>query len=274
MRGRTRALFALLALVGAGGITACRDDTVRVTFRPAVGGVYRYEVSVRSHSEVRIPGETPEIRDERVVLQSEHTVLDAGPEGVRVRVILGDASGSVRTFVVVFDRAAQLESVETDDAGAGESDAAGSASAFGISEIFPAAAGAPPDHRLSPGERWVIDDLVEVPGAVGQAQLVGEGRLAELGIADGEEVARLVTSSVLRLRSAQQDLGGETVLLDGEQTTEQRSTHDLADGAVRSASSTTAGAFALEIRPPFGELRAPVRGTLTVTVTSKTERLD
>jgi hypothetical protein len=270
-------VLALVALLGAGGTTGCRDDTVRVSFRPDVGGVYRYEVSVRSHSEVRIPGEKPEVRDEQVVLQSEHTVLDAGPDGVRVRVILGDASGSVRTFVVVFDRAAQLESVEADDAAADETGAAGaadSASAFGISEIFPAAAGAPPDHRLSPGERWVIDDLVEVPGAVGQAQLVGEGRLAELGIVDGEDVARLVTSTVLRLRSAQQDLGGETVLLDGEQETEQRSAHDLVDGSVRSASSTTEGTFALEVRPPFGELRAPVRGTLSVRVTSKTVRLD
>ena len=267
-------MVALLAIA----LTGCRDDTVRVTFRPAVGAVYRYEVTVRSHSEVRIPGESPDVRDEKVVLQSEHTVLDAGPDGVRVRVILGDASGSVRSFVVVFDRAAQLESVEADDATAidetGEADAAESASAFGISEIFPAAAGAPPDHPLAPGERWAVDDLVAVPGSVGEAQLTGEGRLVELGIDDGEEVARLATSAVLRLQSAQQDEGGETVLLDGEQVTEQRSTHDLADGAVRSASSTTTGTFALEIQPPFGQLRDPVRGTLTVRVTSKTVRLD
>ena len=265
----------VVALLGV-ALTACRDDTVRVTFRPAVGAVYRYEVTVRSHSEVRITGEKPDIRDEEVVLQSEHTVLDAGPDGVRVRVILGDASGSVRTFVVVFDRAAQLESVEADDAAAvAETDAPGTdAAAFGISEIFPAAAGAPPDRRLAPGERWAVDDTVAVPGSVGEAKLLGEGRLVELGIDDGEEVARLATSAVLRLQVAQQDEGGETVLLDGEQVTEQRATHDLADGAVRSASSTTTGTFALEIEPPFGQLRDAVRGTLEVRVTSKTVRLD
>ena len=269
---RWTAVVALLALA----LPACRDDTVRVTFRPAVGAVYRYEVTVRSHSEVRIAGEKPDRRDEEVVLQSEHTVLDAGPDGVRVRVILGDASGSVRTFVVVFDRAAQLESVEADDAAAvGETSAPGTdATAFGISEIFPAAAGAPPDRRLAPGERWAVDDTVAVPGSVGDARLVGEGRLVELGIDDGEEVARLATSAVLRLQVAQQDEGGETVLLDGEQVTEQRSTHDLVDGAVRSASSTTTGTFALEIEPPFGQLRDAVRGTLEVRVTSKTVRLD
>lgn len=256
-------------------LTACRDDTVRVTFRPAVGAVYRYEVTVTSHSEVRLPGEPLEERDEQVVLQSEHTVLDAGEEGVRVRVILGDAAGSVRTFVVVFDRGAQLESVEADDAALdGESGAADASSSFGIPEIFPAAAGTPPDRRLEPGERWIVDDLVEVPGAVGPAQLLGEGRLVELGIDGGEHVARLATSAVLRLQTAQQDASGETVLLDGEQQTEQRSTRDLDDGAVRAASSTTTGTFALEIRPPFGQLRDPVRGTLTVRVTSKTVRLD
>ncbi len=273
MRGRKSAL-PLVALLCAGALSACRDDTVRVTFRPPVGAVYRYEVTVHSHSEVRIPGEEPEVNDEQIVLQSEHTVLDAGPEGVRVRVILGDAAGGVRTFVVVFDRAAQLESVEADDAAPDQTDAADSASAFGIPEIFPAAAAAPPDRRLEPGQRWLVDDLVEVPGAVSPAQLSGQGRLAELGIEDGEDVARLVTSATLRVQTAQQDGSGETVLLDGEQTTEQRSARDLDDGAVRTASSRTTGTFALEIRPPFGELRDPVRGSLSVRVTSTTVRLD
>jgi hypothetical protein len=255
-------------------LASCRDDTVRVTFRPAVGAVYRYEVTVRSRSEVHIPGEKPQVRNEEVVLQSEHTVLDAGPDGVRVQVILGDASGSVRTFVVRFDRAAQLESVETDDTGTGDEDPAEDAGVFGISEIFPAAAGAPPDRRLGPGAHWQIDDAVTVPGSVGDARLRGEGRLVQLDVEDGEDVARLATSSVLELRSAEEGADGETVALDGEQVTEQRSTHDLRDGAVRSASSTTRGSFALEIQPPFGQLRDPVHGTLEVRVTSKTVRLD
>jgi hypothetical protein len=245
---------------------------VRVTFRPSVGDVYRYAVTVRSRSEVRLPGEDPQVRDEQVVLQSEHTVLEAGRSGVRVRVILGDASGGVRTFVVHFDRAAQLESVESDDTSTvGETGAAG---AFGIPEIFPAAAGAPPDRRLGPGARWQIDDLVVVPGSVGQARLRGEGRLVELGIEGGEDVARLATSAVLDLQTSRREGDGELVVLDGEQTTRQRSTHDLDDGALRTASSTTEGTFELEVRPPYGQLRDPVRGTLTVRVTSRTTRLD
>ena len=267
MRRRTVVALALVAsVIGVG----CRADTVRLTFRPKVGDVYRYEVTVRTRSDVRLPGEAPQVNDEEIVLQSEHTVLTAGRGGVRVKVILADRSGSVRTFVVRFDRAAQLESVESDDA-IGDQQQAG---LFGISEIFPAAAGAPPERRLAPGERWQIDDLVTVPGSVGRAKLTGTGRLAELGIEHDADVARVVTSARLQLSSAQETADGERVLLHGEQSTEQRAAHDLRDGAVRSASSTTRGRFDLEIRPPLGQLRDPVIGTLTVSVTSKTKRLD
>jgi hypothetical protein len=145
---------------------------------------------------------------------------------------------------------------------------------LGISEIFPAAAGAPPDEPLAPGERWSITDQVVVPGAVGAARLEGRGRLASLGYEDGEEVARLVTSSVLRFQSEQQADDGSIVALDGSQVTEQHAAHDLADGALRSSSSTTEGTFDLDIRPPYGQPRDPVRGTLRVRVTSTTVRLD
>jgi hypothetical protein len=263
-------LVVLLPLVGG-----CKDDTVQVTFRPKVGAEYRYEVTVHSHSEVRIPGEKPEVRDEEVVLQSKHTVLDAGKDGVRVQVILGDASGGVRTFVVRFDRAAQLESVESDDEHPlGTDPTSEDPGIVGISEIFPGAAGAPPDRRLGPGARWHVDDRVTVPGSDGDARLVGDGRLVELGVEDDESVARLATTGVLELVSSQAGDDGGVVVLEGSQVTEQRSTHDLDDGAVRSASSTTRGRYDLEIQPPFGQLRDPVRGTLTVKVTSQTQRLD
>ena len=262
-----RRLTAVLLLVTA--VAGCKDDTVRVTFRPEVGAVYRYEVTVRSRSEVRIPGEGPQVHDEEITLQSKQTVLEAGPDGVRVQVVLGDASGSVRTFAVLFDRVAQLESVESDDAIADAE-----AGVIGLSEIFPAAAGAPPDRRLGPGERWEIDDDVLLPGSVGSAQLTGDGRLVELAMHGHAKVARLATSSRLQLSTVRQTAEGDVVRLEGEQVTKQRASHDLGDGAVWSASSRTSSTFALEISPPFGELREPVRGTLTVTVTSKTRRLE
>ena len=265
MRRWTFVVVLLLA------VTACEDDTVRVSFRPEVGAVYRYEVTVRSRSEVRLPGEEPEVHEEEITLQSKQTVLEAGPDGVRVQVILGDASGSVRTFAVRFDRAAQLESVESDDAGEVSDDEPG---VLGLSEIFPAAAGAPPEGRLGPGERWAFDDQVSLPGTIGAAALTGGGRLVALAVQDGEDVAKVATSSRLELETEQQTAEGDLVRLDGVQVTEQRASHDLDDGAVRSASSTTEGTYALEISPPFGQLREPVPGTLRVSVTSTTRRLD
>jgi hypothetical protein len=244
---------------------------VRLSFRPDVGDVYRYEVTVRSRSVVRLPGADPEVRDEEIVLQSEHTVIEADDDGVRVQVILGDASGSVRTFTVRFDRAAQLEAVEADDALV---DPGEGSDAFGISEIFPAASGAPPDRRLAPGDTWEADESVGLPGAVGRSHLTATGRLAELGVLDGRDVARVVTSSVLELTSEVVSLEGETLRLDGSQHTSQQASHDLADGAVREASSETRGEYDLEIRPPLGRVGDPVEGTLVVAVTSRSRRLD
>lgn len=252
-------------------LSACRADTVRLSFRPSVGDVYRYEVTVTSRSEVRLPGAEPDVRAEEVVLQSEHTVLEADDDGVRVQVILADASGSVRTFVVRFDRAAQLEEVEADDALV---DATEAAEQFGISEIFPAASGAPPDRRLAPGDRWSIDESIELPGAVGRSVLRGSGRLTELGVLDGQDIARVSAETEVELASESVSLEGEVLRLDGEQSTTQRASHDLDDGSVREASSSTRGVYDLEIRPPLGRLGEPIRGSLTVEVSSRSRRLD
>ncbi|HYD09497.1 MAG TPA: hypothetical protein VEA78_05290, partial [Acidimicrobiales bacterium] len=252
---RRLVLPVAVALLAPLLLGACRDDTVRLSFRPDVGDVYRYEVTVRSRSEVHLPGADPEVRTEEVVLQSEQTVLEADEDGVRVQVILGDATGSVRTFVVRFDRAAQLEAVEADDA---LLDASDGADQFGISEIFPGASGAPPDRRLAPGDTWTIDESIALPGVVGRSLLDGAGRLTELGVLDGRDVARVVTTSTLQLATESVSVDGETLRLDGAQQTTQRAAHDLADGAIRSASSSTRGVYDLEIRPPLGRLGEPV----------------
>lgn len=246
-------------------VASCRAHTVEVTFRPEVDAVYRYEVTVTSRSETRLDGEEPEVQEDRVVLQSQHTVLDAGPSGVRVRVVLAQEGTVPRAFVVRFDRAAQLESVEAVEGPTG--DAAGG---LGISEIFPTAAGAPPDRSLAPGDRWGVDDAVVVPGADGPARLRGEGRLVELGVVEGHDVARLVSRATLRIASsaAVGDLS-----LAGEQVIEQRATYDLVDGSVRSARSTTVGRYDVEVLPPVGTGGDAVSGTLEVRVTSTTKRL-
>src|SRR3712207_6086484 len=61
---------------------------------------------------------------------------------------------------------------------------------LGISEIFPAAAAAPPDRPLSPGDRWTINAPVDLPG-LAPGRLRGQGRLIALGVVDGREVATI-----------------------------------------------------------------------------------
>jgi hypothetical protein len=255
-----RALAA--ALLVAAPLAGCDDDTVLLTFRPEVGSTYAYEVEVDSVVTRTVEGEQPTVRREHAVLQAHHTVLDAGRDGVRVEVVLRRAGSDSRTFVVRFDRAAQLQAVESIEGI--EAEALGE---LGLSEIFPAAAGAPPDHRLRVGDRWAISDTVELPGA--GARLSGEGRLTELGVVDDADVATIVTRTALPISSAD---GGQT--LDGSQITESTARHDLADGSVLDSASVTRGEFGVVISPPDGQSGAPVEGALRVEVRSETRRTD
>lgn len=263
-RRRVASTVAALILV-ATGLVGCREGTVRLTFRPEAGTTYRYEVEVRTVSEVRIGSQAPDVREEDVVLTAEHTVLRAGEDGVQVRVLLQEPGGPERVFEVVFDRAAQLEEVQSIEGV--PDDRLGT---LGISEIFPAAAGAPPDRRLAPGASWIIDDTIQLPdGSAAATQLTGSGRLVELAVVEGVEVARLASAARLPLESTQASPEG-SLHLSGSQVTEYAATHDLDDGAVREATSNTVGNFDLEIGPPPGVGDEPVSGTLRVEVSSST----
>jgi len=263
------ASMGLALAMAATGLAGCREGTVRLTFRPEAGTTYRYEVEVRTVSEVRMGSQAPEIREEDVVLTAEHTVLRAGDDGVEVRVLLQEPGGPERVFEVVFDRAAQLEEVQSIEGV--PDDRLGT---LGISEIFPAAAGAPPDRPLAPGASWIIDDAIQLPdGSAAATELTGSGRLVELAVVGGEEVARLASAARLPLESVQASPGG-SLRLSGSQATEYTATHDLDDGAVREATSNTVGSFDLEIGPPAGVGTEPVSGTLRVEVSSHTRLIE
>jgi hypothetical protein len=256
-------LFALLAAM----TTACRDDTVAVAFRPDVGATYRYEVRVRTETEIALDGARPEISRDDAVLIAEHRVLDAGPGGVRVQVVLASAGEEPRTFVVRFDRAARLQSIERIE-GIPEA----SLGDIGMSEIFPAAAGAPPDRRLEPGDRWTIDDAVRLPGIEGTPRLRGEGRLVEVGVTGGTDVGRIRTVARLPVRATSETENGD-LRIEGAQVTDHAATHDLGDGSVRSSSSRTTGTFTILLSPPPGRPGEPVPGTMRVRVLSETARV-
>lgn len=262
-----RAVLTLTLATAVVGLTGCREGTVRLTFRPKVGAVYRYQVEVRTTTEVSIGGATPERREEDVVLTAEHTVLRAGDDGVQVRVLLQEPGAPDRVFEVMFDRAAQLEEVQSIEGLPDER-----LGTLGIAEIFPAAAGAPPDRPLAPGATWDIDDAIQLPQTQPDTRLRGSGRLVELDDVGGKRVARLASAARLPLESALPSPNG-SLRLKGEQSTDYAATHDLDDGSVRDATSSTIGRFDLELAPPIGQGDKPVEGSLVVEVDSHTRLL-
>lgn len=260
-----RRLAASLLLLGA--LVGCRDHTVRIAFRPPVGATYRYVVDVRSVSTTKIEGASAQRREEEVRLVAEHTVLARGRDGgVRVRVLVGEPGTAAQAFVVRFDRAAQLESIESV-----EGDQPDIVGALGVPEIFPGAAGAPP-IALGPGDEWSVDRRIEVPGTLGSTRLRVQGRLDQFGVTGDEEIARLVSTASMPLSTTTFTEDG-TLELDGTQRISQRATYDLDDGAVRTVRSSTVGHFRLRVLPPAGAVRTGLPGTLDVRVTSTTKRL-
>jgi hypothetical protein len=254
--------FLVAALVFSGA--ACRTDGVRLAFRPDPGSRYVYRVEVHAEVVTRI-GDTEERR--RVdddVLFADHDVLVAGPRSSTVRVRLRGEGQPPRTFQVRLDRAARLAEVERI-----EGLPASALGELGLSEIFPAAAGAPPDRLLAPGERWQVDEPITLPGQ-GLSRLRGEGRLVELGVVDGLEVARVDTTFRLPVEQTTDEAQGR-IVLRGEQSVHARSTSMIGDGAVYSAETETRGRYTLQLLPRDGGAAVP--GELEIVVRSTTRRI-
>ncbi len=257
--GRAALVLLAMALVPP-LLGACGPGGVVVTFRPEEGARYSYRIEVASTSVVDVAGHLPDREEDRAVLEADHEVLAHGPRGTRVRVRLrptaapGDAT---RTFVVTLDRSARLAEVErVEDIPA---EALGD---LGLSEIFPVAAGLPPDRRLRPGEAWNIDEEVSLPDGA-RGRLRGRGRLVELRVVDGTKAAVVTTEVSLAVRRTPNST------LAGTQTTTSRSVHAISDGSVIESRSESAGDFTVEIAPPEGDSE-PVNARLAVDVVSTT----
>lgn len=261
MRRHPIAAVAALALVL---LPACRPDGVRLAFRPDTGAQYAYRVEVHAEVVTRI-GDTEERRRvDEDVLFADHAVLSASGRSSRVQVRLRGEGQPTRTFVVSLDRAAQLAEVQRI-----EGLPASALGTLGLSEIFPAAAGAPPDRRLSPGDRWEVDEPVTLPGSR-PARLRGEGRLVELGVVDGRDVARIDTTYRLPVQRTSDEEQGR-IVLEGEQVVRALTTSSVEDGAVESAETETTGRFTLRLLPTGGGAAVP--GVLEIVVRSVTTRL-
>jgi len=259
---RRLALVVAVLAVAAG----CGPDTVRLGFHPKAGAAYTYRVEVESLTVVSVDGSPSQRVEDRFELRAQHDVLAAGAESSRVRVQLSGPNLGARTFVVRLDRAGQLAEVQRI-----EDLPAQALGSIGLTEIFPAAAGAPPAAPLSPGERWVVDEPVSLPGQA-RTRLRGSGRLTELGVVDGEEVATIDSTFRLAVRGTT-ELEQGSFALDGSQSTTASATHRLADGAVEEVRAVTRGRYRMTLLPPVGTSGPAVPGTLTVLVRSHTVRV-
>ena len=262
-----RRATGLVGLVIAGLlVAACAPGTVEISFAPEDGAVYSYQIEVDSTTTTLVEGEGPRESTNSFALAARHEVESTDRDGSEVRVTLRPQGGEPRDLLVRLDRAAQLtEVIQVEGLPAevlGE---------LGLSEIFPAAVGAPPKGPLRPGATWEVDDPVQITGSP-RARLVGTGRLEALDVIDGREVAIVRSSYRLPVsRTSEDESSSQT--LKGAQTTSSRTTYDLADGSVLSAQAESLGRFALELRPPGSDLGPALTGSLEVRVRSVTKRV-
>ena len=253
---------ALQVLLGCSG----GGEKVEVAFRPPVGAVYRYEVKVESVTTTRLGSEPAERAVDEALLETTATVLTADPEEVRVRVELRRPGSPNRTFIVLFDRAAQLSGVESVEGL--PPDILGTSS---FPELLPAASAAPPKRPLEPGETWKIDAQPNLPGS-GSARLVGTGRLESVRSVDGRKLATIKAETSVPLSSTTR-LRDASLAVEGTETTETTAVRAVADGVVESARAVTRGDFRLSLTPPGVESATPLTGTMTIELRSETRRL-
>lgn len=261
--------LALAALLALALVAGCQPGTARVTFRPAVGSRYRYELTVHTVVTLHLDGRPADRSDDEVTLRADQQVLSRARDGARVRVDVRATDGTTRSFVARFDDHGRLLAVDSL-----EGVAADVLGQLGLPEIFPAAAEAPPDRPLAPDARWRIDERVRVPfgDVVTTARVRGEGHLVGLRPVGRGRVATIAGQTRVPL-SGRATLRGSAVSLAGTETTSSHSVRDLADGAVVTASSTTTGRFSLTLSPPAGADGEPVQGSVDVEVRSSTRRL-
>lgn len=240
---------------------------MRLSFRPVPGRRYTYRITVNARTVTKVADVPPRRTSTDTVFVADQRVLELTPSGGRVEIRLREQGGATQTFVVRLDRAAAVAGVQSI-----EGLPVQVLGQLGLSEIFPAAAAAPPDRPLAPGQRWTIDTAVQVAGPTA-SRLRGTGRLVSLGQIDGLDVARVTSHYRLPVRQPVSPTDNRPSLA-GAQTTAAEVTYSIEDGSVMSARARTRGTFDLTLFPPPATAGSPIPGTLAVEVTSTTQRID
>jgi hypothetical protein len=217
-------------------------------------------VTVRTTTVTQLTGEAPSRSQDELTFTERQEVLTVDQQGTTVAVGIS-VPGTQRDYVVRLDRQFQLTSVQQV-----ESLPSAELGRLGLAEIFPPAAGAPPDKPLRTGTRWRIDQVVDLPG-LERARLVGTGRLTGLGEASGRRVATVAATLDLPLRGPAPPPAPAGVALTGTEHTRSQTTRSLADGAVEGLRADSTADVVISL-PSGGTV-----GTLHLEVSSVTRRV-
>ena len=252
-----RRRLALVVLVGATGLGACRSGTVVIEASPEIGDRARYRYEIEATVTSALEGAEPTTNEIRTDLVADQEVVAVTPDGVEAQVTLRHDGRAAREAQVVLDAAGGLRGIELVEGL--PSDVLGAAQ---LGALFPPVA-APPTHPLAPGDRWTIDE----------GTLQGHGRLERLGLVDGEEVAVVATTLTETVDEAVA-AGTSTAILVGDLRSRRAVTYDLRDGALRRSDARSRGEVTATIQPPPGIQAAPALASITYVIEVRVTRLE
>lgn len=254
-------LVAMTVLV----VAACDPHTIEIRFDPAVGDGYRFRSDVRTEVERTIDGETT-VEDASSVLDATERVVAVDEDEVRIEVTLERDGTTQRTYDVRFDRGDRLTAIDLVEGV--PADALG----LDLATDLPADVASPPSGPLEPGTTWEIERVVEIADQTDPIIVRGSGRIDSLGVVDGYDVAVVLVDLEVPIRSRIETADGE-VTVRGTQTSRSRTTYDLTDGAARSDRTDISGDVTVIVQPPTGIVAAPVEGSISYLVETRTRRV-
>lgn len=235
---------------------ACRDGVVAVEPRPAVGdrARYRYEIDATvTRALDQGPPQTSEIDSVLVVDQRIASVVG---ELVEADVTLRRDGAAARSARVTLDRAGAIQGIElVEGLSAADLDLAP------LSSLLPPGT-APPGRPLRPGDRWSITD----------GDRRGRGRLARLGVVDGEDVA-VFDTTVTEDIDDDVAAGDSAARITGTLRSSATTTYDVDDGAIRRASARSRGEVRARIEPPTGVDATAALASITFEIRVRVTRL-
>jgi hypothetical protein len=252
---RRRLLIAVVLLVGAVAVGACRSGTVTLAYAPEPGDRYAYRYEIEATVTRSLEGSEPTVTEVRTTLDADQEVLEVSPGGVRAEVTLRRDGGAPRRAEVRLDRAGTLEGVDLIEGQ--QTDVFGLDTLGGVLPTI-----ALPEGPLAPGDRWSLDD----------GTVTGEGRLERLGVVDGKHVAVVATDTTQPIEDTV-PTGPTTAALGGELRATGTTAYDLHDGSVRRVTARARGAVQARIAPPPGVDRGAVLGSITYDIRVQVTRL-